>query len=408
MLNTAILSDLHLGEPYGLLRDQGVPPVLDLIQHHGEGQLRRLVLCGDVFEMSTPESMDAVASAARMFFGQARARLHLGEVVWVPGNHDHSLLREHLPQVLVTDGAGVPAPRSLIDRLFGPGCDVPVRVAYPHLQLFCPRSGKNFIIHHGHLMDDLVLGRSTWDRISAHVSARLTGTLFKPSAVDLDRLRLDEVEALARPTLEKIWRHHDDARNLQTEAWDLLRRTTRYAPCHGAPDAQESCDEAALMPPGYAANAPRYLGAARRTPGYRGAGEERALTLLFGHTHSGGSAAGELSGVPYRALNLGGWVPELRPTRDGHKAHTHVYLLNDDLEDRMVSAPLPDGWAARCMRRGWRVFEVPGGVPSLPSVILGEQDDDAPAPGLSVAVLDAIRRQPPFGRTQAQHDPFAT
>ena len=60
MLNTVVLSDLHFGEPYNLIHDQGVPPVLNLIKIHGGGRLRRLVLAGDIFEMSTPESMEEV------------------------------------------------------------------------------------------------------------------------------------------------------------------------------------------------------------------------------------------------------------------------------------------------------------------------------------------------------------
>src|SRR4051812_11434243 len=88
MLNTVIVSDLHFGEPYNLAHDQGVPPLLDLIKAHAAGHLRRLVLAGDIFEMSTPESMELVHSQARFFLREARSRFRIDSVIWVPGNHD--------------------------------------------------------------------------------------------------------------------------------------------------------------------------------------------------------------------------------------------------------------------------------------------------------------------------------
>src|SRR5688572_6467001 len=103
MLNTVILSDLHFGEPYNMLRDQGVPMVLNLIKAHARGAVRRLVLAGDVFEMSTPESMAEVERQARFFLREARSRFKIGEVYWLPGNHDYALFRRLMPKQLITD-----------------------------------------------------------------------------------------------------------------------------------------------------------------------------------------------------------------------------------------------------------------------------------------------------------------
>src|SRR5262249_3575828 len=158
----------------------GVPPVLNLIKAHARGRLRRLVLGGDIFEMSTPESMDAVRQKARFFFQQARSRFQIDEVIWVPGNHDYTPLRTHLPQVTVTDGRGVPAPQAFVDEFFGPGWSVPVRVAYPHLLLRAAGAGQVWVIHHGHYMDDLVLGVSGRDRLRGFLSALGGGNWVQP------------------------------------------------------------------------------------------------------------------------------------------------------------------------------------------------------------------------------------
>ena len=108
MLNTVILSDLHFGDPYSVLHDQGVPSVLDLIKVHAEGHLRRLVLAGDIFEMTTPESRQARQEQSRFFFAETRGRLRLGEVIWVPGNHDYTLFRQYVPDpVLFTGGNNI-------------------------------------------------------------------------------------------------------------------------------------------------------------------------------------------------------------------------------------------------------------------------------------------------------------
>src|SRR5262249_30181225 len=154
----AILSDLHLGEPYNMLRDQGVPMMLNLIKAHAHGSLRRLVLAGDVFEMSTPESMEEVERQARFFLQQARSRFQIGEVIWLPGNHDYSLFRKLLPSTLITDQKGIPAPKPFIDKYFGSDWNVPVRIVYPYLQLSERQSGqltgRTWIIHHGHYFDE--------------------------------------------------------------------------------------------------------------------------------------------------------------------------------------------------------------------------------------------------------------
>lgn len=413
MLNTAVLSDLHFGDPYSMLHDQGVPAVLDLLKVHAQGSLRRLVLCGDIFEMATPESMDVVRCHAHFFFNEARSRFHIGEIVWVPGNHDYVLFRRYFPQGPGTSWDGVPAPQALVDEFFGAGWSVPVRVAYPHLLLAerraGQRTGRSWVLHHGHYLDDLMLGRDWEHRFAAAFSALMGGRVLHPQEVPLDgSLSLAALETAMRPVLESIWEYHPNLNDLQDECWELVRRFDGYGACLRAePDLQVSgAQEGHLLPDGDVQKATMYLRAVRRDPAYRppgGFGGPEAITLIYGHTHQGGERSAVIDGVPVQMLNLGGWLAGEVPTKHRRWAHTHLYLLNDDLEGRMLTTPFPAGWAQHCVDHGQTVFAIPG----VDDAFVAAVEAAPPAPGLSVEDLLKWQGDRPLGATKSQTDPFA-
>src|SRR5207253_10594427 len=64
----------------------------------------------------------------------------------------------------------LPISQAFVDDLFGAGWPVPVRVAYPHLLLRAAGADKAWVIHHGHYLDDLVLGVSGRDRMRGFFS----------------------------------------------------------------------------------------------------------------------------------------------------------------------------------------------------------------------------------------------
>lgn len=403
MLNTVVLSDLHFGEPYNLAHDQGVPPILNLIKAHARGRVRRLVLAGDIFEMSTPESMELVRRQARFFFKEARGRFQMDEIVWVPGNHDYTLFRRHFPRALTTDPRGEAAPKELVEEYFGEGFPVPVRVAYPHLLLRAPRQGRAWVIHHGHYLDDIVLGQSARDRARAFFSALGGGSLVQVQPVPMDgSLSLPQIEERVRPLLEGIWCHHADPNNFQNEVWDLVRRWGDYISClRPEPGLELRDEESAILNDHDLGRATFYLRALQRDAQQALAPGE-SVTLVFGHTHGGGIHLGSFEGRPLRLLNLGGWIPGEKPTRAGRQAHTHVYLINDDLQDRLLTAPFSDEWVNRCLQHGRSVFAIPG-----PDDELIEAERSAPpAAGMSVDEMLRWQDQHPLGDTRASDDPF--
>jgi hypothetical protein len=408
MLNTVVLSDLHFGEPYGLVHDQGVPPVLNLINAHARGRLRRLVLAGDIFEMSTPESMDRLRRESRFFMQQARSRFQIDEVIWVPGNHDYTLFRRLVPDLLSTDPRGDLAPREFVEEFFGDWRGA-VRIAYPHLLLHERRGGRPggqaWIIHHGHLMDRLVLGRTLRDRTRAFFSALGGGSLISPTEVSLTAPHtLPQIEAQVRPVLLGIWCHHPDPNNLQSDAWQLVRRWESYLSCPARqPDLVVRDDsEVDLLSVDHEELAAFYLRALRRDPACPLPPGAR-LTLVWGHSHEGGTRLMQVDGAPVRLINLGGWVPGEGPTQLGREAHTHIFFINDDLQDMMLTAPFPGDWVRRCLDHGRSVFAIPG-----PDDELIERVRNAPpAAGMSVDEMLRWQEQRPFGHTRSDEDPFA-
>jgi hypothetical protein len=82
-----------------------------------------------------------------------------------------------------------------------------------------------------------------------------------------------------------------------------------------------------------------------------GATFEKPSCLVYGHDHQGGSRVVTSSGVPYAAVDSGGWTSE----HDGHHPHSHVlvwrapgqvvpesYLLHTRLEDKSTPRGVPE------------------------------------------------------------------
>ncbi|TFG72333.1 MAG: hypothetical protein E4H22_02865, partial [Solirubrobacterales bacterium] len=95
-MRTAIISDSHLGSGSGsdlLGREQFVETLLAALEGTD-----RLVLLGDTIELRDRPVGEAL-DASRLFFEGIGRALGTGEVVLVPGNHDHRLLGHWLERV---------------------------------------------------------------------------------------------------------------------------------------------------------------------------------------------------------------------------------------------------------------------------------------------------------------------
>jgi len=150
-MRTAVISDLHLGLVGGgdVLRDPAIRRAL--LEEIGGAD--RVVLLGDVVELRELP-VGVALEAARPFFEDLGNALGGGEVVIVPGNHDHRLA-EPLLDDLSLDGAGrlgleqdhapSPGPTAAIADWLGPAS---LRIAYPGIRL-----REDVYATHGHYMD---------------------------------------------------------------------------------------------------------------------------------------------------------------------------------------------------------------------------------------------------------------
>ena len=150
-MRTVVASDLHLG-----LRDGSDvarrPEIRARLVEVARGA-DRLVLLGDVFELRERSLAEALA-IARPLFAELAAALETGEIVLVPGNHDHALVADVVRTIGGADRLRSleqrmrPVPGSRLGSLAAELAPVTLELAYPGLWL-----DRGVYATHGHYMD---------------------------------------------------------------------------------------------------------------------------------------------------------------------------------------------------------------------------------------------------------------
>lgn len=170
-MRTLVISDLHLGSRTGadVLRDDHAITRLSSELARSD----RLVLLGDLLELRHGPSAAALAAAAPVLERIGAALPDDAEVVIVPGNHDHDLIRPWLDARRAPLGIEqrlAPATASpLARRVSGMFGGTRVTVAYPGLWL-----RDDVYAFHGHYLD-LHTTVPTFERLAAGVMMRLVG-----------------------------------------------------------------------------------------------------------------------------------------------------------------------------------------------------------------------------------------
>jgi len=199
LVRTVVVSDLHLGS-----RSEG--DVLrrrvarDALLERVDGA-DRLVLLGDTIELRQSPARDAMAIAQPVLEELGAALGKGGEVVLVPGNHDHALVAPWLER----RGAHVEPPPLGLEEHPGTGASAateaiaqwiaPARltVAYPGIWL-----RDDVYATHGHYLDRHTTV-PTFERLGAGIMGRLVG------AVPEEGARPDDYEAALAPLY--AWMH---------------------------------------------------------------------------------------------------------------------------------------------------------------------------------------------------------
>jgi hypothetical protein len=194
-VTTLVLSDLHLGMRSGRDVLRRAPVRAHLLA--GLDGVRRVVLLGDAVELRHGP-MAAALDAARPLFAELGAALGPeGEIVVVPGNHDHRLLagwherRRAAGRALGLEHRIVPRggePGALLAEWAAPAR---LTLAYPGLWL-----RRDVYATHGHWLDRH-LTLPTIERLAIGAVGRLTGPLPQHARPDDYEAALTPVYALA-------------------------------------------------------------------------------------------------------------------------------------------------------------------------------------------------------------------
>jgi hypothetical protein len=315
-VRTLVVSDLHLGARtrVDVLRR---PAAIEALARAADGA--RVVLLGDVLELRHGPVREAlqVAEPAMRAVGEAAA-----EVVLVPGNHDHRLVR---PWLEARGALDEPAPLALDERVPGDGTPGLERltsflgdaleVRYPGVWL-----RPDVFATHGHQLD-VFTTVPAFERLGIGAIARIWGAPVP------DRATPDDLEAALAPLYALLdasaeRRGPGVPRKGSVKAWELLskdgRRWRGWIAVPLVLGAITAINRAGIGPvrAEFTAVELRRAGVLAMREALRRLGVD-APHVVFGHTHRAGPRKGDDPGEWGPLWNAGCWVHEPSFTKGG-------------------------------------------------------------------------------------------
>lgn len=337
------LSDLHLGYDLSLANSESAQGrIVDQIAELCGGSADRLVLDGDCFEACVPRDAGrldehglprAVGEASRSFFRIFSEKIRCPSVTIAWGNHDYCLWRRIAAAcridpftnhskgdaVLASEGYILPGAASFLSGLFGEALSQfsRIRSAYPNYVL--GRSWPYIVFHHGHFLDDLVLGRQ---EDVVYLGLKILIGESRPNVI----VGGDEtVRSLFRKTesfVVDMWRYDSPMREFE---WAIIRRGSKAKPCPSYPKDGLPVEILSEVQDDRLGRYMRwYLDVLLSDPSTPAPlGDRTKPSYLFlGHDHGGGiSEISGMDGMPWRTMNLGGW------TSEGGRTDVHSHAL---------------------------------------------------------------------------------
>ena len=281
------------------------------------------MLLGDTLELRHGPVRDALAAGAPVLAEVARALGGGGEIVVVPGNHDHGLLRGWLerrgnrphPPPLGLESAVEWDQREPLGSLVEALAPARVRVAYPGVWL-----REDVYAIHGHYGDR----HNTvpiLERLGAGLTVRVAGEpAGGPARAEDYETALAPMYAWADTVAQSGGLHIGGGGSFQIAAWQRLnggagaRRSVRSrAMALGLAAAVAGLNRAGVGP-----LRADVSGVALRRGALAGFSESLARLsvpaahVIFGHTHRAGPLPGDDRSEWGRLLNVGSWVYESR------------------------------------------------------------------------------------------------
>ena len=221
-LKALALSDLHLGEPEGLLFNSGdqynlIQITVDKIKELSQGDasfengIEQLILIGDIVDLSEAPDAEAYQNT-KVFLSTLVDKIKIDKIVYIPGNHDHHLWVQLLQAYCGKDNYKDCKPKTCqtitAPSLFVKNCLPPnylqnkVEVNYPFYVLDTDNSF--YFFDHGHLFSSTL--------------ERFTGA---KNAVDIE-----DLEERTYSFMEWIWYYGKDKK--REKIYDWWRRTWHH------------------------------------------------------------------------------------------------------------------------------------------------------------------------------------
>jgi hypothetical protein len=218
-MRTAIVSDLHLGAAADV--DLIRRPEIRARLLEALAGVDRLVLLGDTLELRDLPIAAAIA-AAQPFFEEVGEALGEGEVVLVPGNHDHRLLGGWLDRARdgereIDPAETIDTPHDAVERVREWLAPARLSVRYPGIWV-----RDDVYATHGHYLDSHVT-LPTVERLSVATVDRIGGrpTGVRESPRDYERVHAPVYDLLFN-LAQGVRRHETSGRPPSMRIWELL------------------------------------------------------------------------------------------------------------------------------------------------------------------------------------------
>lgn len=178
-----------------------VTTLAELAKRGGGSSAPGVVLMGDIFDLSlgTPQSSIRTFDQFLTSLGAAGARDHLGQFIFIPGNHDHELWTATRFQNMVGGSAegdrfghttrafadAADQPRATqIDALLRSNGFAGATTFYPNMAQASADNERVVVLHHGHFVEPMYRAMST-----------LTAMLDGKTGISLDAETLEELNS---------------------------------------------------------------------------------------------------------------------------------------------------------------------------------------------------------------------
>jgi hypothetical protein len=341
-----VLSDLHLGYDRSVLNDLSSQERLaSSIADLCSGETDRLILNGDAFESCVPKDAGRhdemgfspfMSACSRNFFEAITSKVKISSLIIVWGNHDYAMwerlasncgvgtFTNHTKGDVVIQGGGqtLKGSESFLNNIIGGRSRWQfdrIRSAYPNYIL--GRSWPYLTFHHGHFLDDLILGQES---DAKYAGLQILTGVGRPDINLNEDNTLISIHEKTRKFISSMWAFNSKAREVE---WALLRRGTQAPKCDFYPSPptpslavikEHQSSSLGNQATWYA----DLLLSDSTTPSPLGLPFSSSY-LFVGHDHGGGFK--KISGMDNRnweLVNTGGWTMD-----DGRKeVHSHVTL----------------------------------------------------------------------------------